>query len=99
MLLAGLYDVVTLEGNHIMSDSLKMLIFAMRIGQTTPLYSFTIVTTDANKEFGWLHDRQPVILSTTEALMKWLDTSSQQWTLELTKMLRPYNDERSKLIW
>jgi len=74
MLMAGLYDCATLEG------------------QPTPLWTFTIVTTSANKEFDWLHDRQPVILSTREALAKWLDTSSHTWTSELTKLVQPYHD-------
>ncbi|KAF8235058.1 DUF159-domain-containing protein [Tricholoma matsutake] len=81
MLMAGLYDCVTLEG------------------QSTPLWTFTVVTTSANKEFEWLHDRQPVILSTREALDKWLDTSSQTWTSELTKLVEPYHDSSAPLEW
>ena len=60
-------------------------------GSTEPLWTFTIVTTSACKEFEWLHDRQPVILSTREALNTWLDTSSQMWTATLTKLVQPYN--------
>ncbi|KAF8200355.1 hypothetical protein BJ912DRAFT_948849 [Pholiota molesta] len=56
------------------------------------LWTFTIVTTEANKEFSWLHDRQPVFLTNHDAVMRWLDTSSQTWTPELTKMVQPYND-------
>ncbi|RXW18409.1 hypothetical protein EST38_g7445 [Candolleomyces aberdarensis] len=57
------------------------------------LWTFTIVTTDANKEFSWLHDRQPVFLTDKAALDKWLDTSSQTWTKELSDMvLQPYHD-------
>ncbi|KAI0790917.1 hypothetical protein C8Q75DRAFT_792614 [Abortiporus biennis] len=79
MLLAGLYDCVTLEG------------------QTEPLWTFTIVTTDANSDFTWLHDRQPVILPTRDALMKWLDTSSQTWNSELTQLVKPYHDKDTPL--
>ncbi|TCD68996.1 hypothetical protein EIP91_009218 [Steccherinum ochraceum] len=79
MLLAGLYDVVTLEG------------------QTEPLWTFTIVTTSANKDFTWLHDRQPVILSTEHALQQWIDTSSQTWSRELTSLVNPYSDVESPL--
>ncbi|TFK69809.1 DUF159-domain-containing protein [Pluteus cervinus] len=61
-------------------------------GQTEPLWTFTIVTTDANKDFSWLHDRQPVILSTKEALNMWLDTTSQTWSTALTKLVQPYSD-------
>ncbi|KAK7441711.1 hypothetical protein VKT23_016376 [Stygiomarasmius scandens] len=67
-------------------------------GQTEPLWSFTIVTTAASKDFAWLHDRQPVILSTKEALDKWLDTSSQKWTSELGKFVsQSYHDANSPL--
>ncbi|KJA22095.1 hypothetical protein HYPSUDRAFT_67198 [Hypholoma sublateritium FD-334 SS-4] len=61
------------------------------------LWTFTIVTTDANKEFSWLHDRQPVILSNLNAVIRWLDTSSQMWNPELTKMVQPYSDAAAPL--
>ncbi|KAF7759749.1 hypothetical protein Agabi119p4_11444 [Agaricus bisporus var. burnettii] len=56
-------------------------------GQT--LWTFTIVTTDANKEFSWLHDRQPVILSSQQAVSQWLD---QPWSKQLAALLEPYHD-------
>ncbi|PPQ74320.1 hypothetical protein CVT26_004239 [Gymnopilus dilepis] len=56
------------------------------------LWTFTIVTTDANKDFSWLHDRQPVFLTNRDALYRWLDTSSGTWTPELSKMVKPYSD-------
>ena len=68
------------------------------LGQTTPLWTFTIVTTGAAEDFRWLHDRQPVILSTTESLQAWLDTSSQSWTPELSKLVQPYSGD-AKLTW
>ncbi|KAG2005966.1 hypothetical protein CC2G_002331 [Coprinopsis cinerea AmutBmut pab1-1] len=55
------------------------------------MWTFTIVTTDANKEFSWLHERQPVFLMDREAIGKWLDTRSQTWTKDLTEMVRPYS--------
>ncbi|KAJ6554013.1 hypothetical protein DFH09DRAFT_1166452 [Mycena vulgaris] len=58
-------------------------------GETETLWTFTIVTTAANKEFSWLHERQPVILSTPEALNMWLDTSSQKWNQGLVKLVAP----------
>ncbi|KAJ4481069.1 hypothetical protein J3R30DRAFT_2397805 [Lentinula aciculospora] len=55
------------------------------------LWSFSIVTTAASDEFSWLHDRQPVILSTKEDLDRWLDTSSQRWSEDLAQIVsRPY---------
>ncbi|CAK5271034.1 unnamed protein product, partial [Mycena citricolor] len=58
-------------------------------GETEALWTFTIVTTSANSAFAWLHERQPVILHTTEALDAWLDTSSHKWSAELGKLLVP----------
>ena len=70
----------------------------MLLGRT--LWTFTIVTTDANKEFSWLHDRQPVFLTSKAALDTWLDTSSQTWTKELSEMvLQPYQDTTVSLEW
>jgi hypothetical protein len=60
-------------------------------GQT--LWTFTIVTTDANKDFSWLHDRQPVMLSSEQAVAQWLDTSSKSWSKQLTVLLQPYHDQ------
>ncbi|KAJ8509259.1 hypothetical protein ONZ45_g8539 [Pleurotus djamor] len=65
--------------------------------QTKPLWSFTIVTTEANEDFMWLHDRQPVILSTKEAVDTWLDTSSQEWSSELAGLVGPYKDTSAPL--
>ncbi|KAJ7223118.1 hypothetical protein GGX14DRAFT_657349 [Mycena pura] len=58
-------------------------------GETEPLWTFAIVTTSANSSFSWLHERQPVILSSSEALTTWLDTSSQKWVPGLAKLLAP----------
>ncbi len=56
------------------------------------MWTFTIVTTDANKDFSWLHDRQPVILSSDHAVAEWLDTSSKTWNKQLSNLVRPYHD-------
>jgi len=56
------------------------------------LWTFTIVTTDANKDFSWLHDRQPVILSSDRAVAEWLDTSSKTWSKQLSNLVQPYHD-------
>ena len=68
-------------------------------GSTEPLWTFSIVTTDASKEFSWLHDRQPVILADEHALSVWLDTSSGKWTPELSKLCAPYSSAEHPLIW
>ncbi|KAH9028937.1 DUF159-domain-containing protein [Lactarius hengduanensis] len=56
-------------------------------GQSEPLWTFTIVTTAASSDFAWLHDRQPVILTTQDALDSWLDTSTQTWDPKLSRLL------------
>ncbi|KAA1475767.1 DUF159 domain-containing protein [Dentipellis sp. KUC8613] len=66
-------------------------------GQSEPLWTFTIVTTAANKELEWLHDRQPVILVDQDAIDAWLNTESQTWTKELGHLLDPYNESSSPL--
>ncbi|KAF7307725.1 LigB domain-containing protein [Mycena kentingensis (nom. inval.)] len=52
-------------------------------------WTFTIVTTQASSSFAWLHERQPVVLHTPEALAAWLDTSSQKWSTDLAKLCVP----------
>lgn len=99
MLLAGLYDCVTLEGTPRFLLIICFQHLNVLPGQSEPLWTFTIVTTSANSEFAWLHDRQPVILSSHDALETWLDTSSQTWTGELTNLVQPYHDEKSPLAW
>lgn len=69
----------------------------MNLGETEPLWTFTIVTTDSNKELSWLHDRMPVVLSTKAELEQWLDCSSQTWSAELTKIILPYNNRKRPL--
>ncbi|KAG2121299.1 hypothetical protein DEU56DRAFT_834321 [Suillus clintonianus] len=52
-------------------------------------YLFAIITTSASKSLSWLHDRQPVILTSHDDVTKWLDTSSHAWSAELGKLLQP----------
>ncbi|KAG2363997.1 hypothetical protein BDR07DRAFT_1355727 [Suillus spraguei] len=54
-----------------------------------PNYVFAIITTSASTSLRWLHDRQPVILTTEADVTRWLDTSSKTWSAELGKLLRP----------
>ncbi|KAH9003841.1 DUF159-domain-containing protein [Lactarius hatsudake] len=61
-------------------------------GQSEPLWTFTIVTTAASSDLAWLHDRQPVILTTQDALDRWLDTSTQTWDPKLSRLLDPSSD-------
>jgi len=66
-------------------------------GSTEPLWTFTIVTVPACNDLAWLHDRQPVILSSREALETWLDTSAQAWTPALTKLVKSYDNSTAPL--
>jgi hypothetical protein len=39
------------------------------------------------------------MLTNTDALRAWLDTSSGSWNSTLTKMVQPYNDTEVPLSW
>ncbi|KAG1751327.1 uncharacterized protein EDB91DRAFT_600710 [Suillus paluster] len=56
--------------------------------ETIPTSVFAIITTSASKSLSWLHDRQPVILTSHADITKWLDTSSHAWSAELGKLLQ-----------
>ncbi|EXJ93240.1 hypothetical protein A1O3_01797 [Capronia epimyces CBS 606.96] len=58
------------------------------------LYTYTIITTDSNKQLNFLHDRMPVILDPgTEEVKTWLDPTRNKWSKELQCLLKPYNGE------
>lgn len=58
------------------------------------LYTYSIITTDSNKQLKFLHDRMPVILdSGSQAMMSWLNPTSTAWTRELQSLLKPYEGE------
>ena len=63
-------------------------------GSEEKLYTFTIITTDSNKQLKFLHDRMPVILEAGSDDMKtWLDPNLIGWNKDLQSMLRPYQGE------
>jgi putative SOS response-associated peptidase YedK len=58
------------------------------------LYTYTIITTDSNKQLKFLHDRMPVILDAGSDEMKtWLDPERNKWSKELQSILQPYKGE------
>jgi SOS response associated peptidase (SRAP) len=58
------------------------------------LYTYTIITTDSNKQLSFLHDRMPVILDVGSDEMKtWLDPDRNRWSKELQSILQPYKGE------
>lgn len=57
-------------------------------------YTYTIITTDSNKQLQFLHDRMPVILNPASEEMKvWLDPGKWEWSKELQDVLRPFDGE------
>jgi hypothetical protein len=102
MLFAGLYDSVTLEGERRASRKVYLILLmagGVDAGQSEPLWTFTIVTTASSSSLAWLHDRQPVILTSQDALDRWLDTSTQTWDPKLNRLFGPYNDSVTPLEW
>jgi putative SOS response-associated peptidase YedK len=58
------------------------------------LYTYTIITTDSNKQLKFLHDRMPVIFNPgDDAIHTWLDPHRNTWTKELQSLLKPWNGE------
>ena len=57
-------------------------------------YTYTIITTDANKQLSFLHDRMPVILENgSEQIRTWLDPNRSKWSKELQSLLKPFDGE------
>ncbi|KAI1171401.1 hypothetical protein F4777DRAFT_55788 [Nemania sp. FL0916] len=57
-------------------------------------YTYTIITTDSNKQLNFLHDRMPVILENgSEKMRRWLDPKRYEWSKELQELLTPYDGE------
>ncbi|KAI4294292.1 DUF159-domain-containing protein [Schizophyllum commune Loenen D] len=57
-----------------------------------PLYTFSIITTSAPSAYAWLHDRQPVILSSAKEIETWLNPTLG-WGSDLARLLKPYKGE------
>jgi putative SOS response-associated peptidase YedK len=63
-------------------------------GTDEKLYSYTVITTDSNKQLKFLHDRMPVIFEAgSQAMKMWLDPSNAGWSKELQSLLKPYDGE------
>ncbi|KAK8042193.1 hypothetical protein PG993_006716 [Apiospora rasikravindrae] len=57
-------------------------------------YTYTIITTDSNKQLKFLHDRMPVILNNgSEELRTWLDPHRYEWSKDLQSLLKPFDGE------
>lgn len=58
------------------------------------LYTYTVITTDSNKQLNFLHDRMPVILENgSDAIRTWLDPHRTEWSKDLQSLLKPYDGE------
>lgn len=63
-------------------------------GQSEKLYTYTIITTDSNKQLKFLHDRMPVIFNNgSDAVKTWLDPARFEWSKELQFLLKPFDGE------
>ena len=57
-------------------------------------YTYTVITTDSNKQLKFLHDRMPVILENgSEELRTWLDPKRSTWSKELQSLLQPFQGD------
>ncbi|KAK2062150.1 DUF159 domain protein [Colletotrichum caudatum] len=57
-------------------------------------YTYTIITTDSNKQLKFLHDRMPVILNLgSQEIKSWLDPERHEWSKELQGLLKPFDGE------
>lgn len=63
-------------------------------GSDEKLYTYTIITTDSNKQLSFLHDRMPAVLENgSEEMRVWLDPNRHVWTKELQGLLKPFEGE------
>ena len=63
-------------------------------GSDDKVYTYTIITTDSNKQLNFLHDRMPVILENGSSEMwNWLDPKRTKWNKELQSLLIPFKGE------
>lgn len=95
MCFAGLWDCVQYEGICGQTPPKKKTIAnSSLIGSDERLYTYTIITTDSNKQLKFLHDRMPVILENrSEDIRTWLDPGRYTWSKELQSLLRPSDTE------
>ncbi|KAM3547179.1 hypothetical protein MY1884_009683 [Beauveria asiatica] len=92
MCFAGLWDCVQFEGmwlDRVNASRLSVVLIAPDSDEKQ--YTFSIITTDSNKQLKFLHDRMPVILEPgSDAMRRWLDPNRYQWTKELQSLLQPF---------
>ncbi|KAG5955146.1 hypothetical protein E4U58_007246 [Claviceps cyperi] len=63
-------------------------------GSEEKLFTYTIITTDSNKQLRFLHHRMPVVLDPgSDQMRRWVDPGSYEWSRELQALLRPFEGE------
>ncbi|RKF82771.1 putative peptidase [Golovinomyces cichoracearum] len=63
-------------------------------GSNEKLFTYTIITTNANKQSNFLHDRMPAILdNNSDDLHTWLDINRSVWCKDLQYLLKPYDGD------
>lgn len=95
LLLAGLWDCVEYEG-MLLSASLQFSC-SHGAGDKEPTWTFVVVTTLTQAQARKPEDRQPVIISSKDAITTWLDTSSGKWSIALTAVLNSAKDNFDSL--
>jgi putative SOS response-associated peptidase YedK len=94
MCMAGLWDCVKYEGLSPSSLGRGYRSVSLLLDSEEKTYTYTIITTDANKQMSWLHDRMPVILDNgSDAIRTWLDPNRYEWNNELQSLLKPFEGE------
>jgi putative SOS response-associated peptidase YedK len=58
-------------------------------GESEERFTFTIITTDVSSQLDFLHDRQPLILPSEEAIATWLDPSAP--LAEVRKLVKTFD--------
>ncbi|TQN72009.1 putative peptidase [Colletotrichum shisoi] len=99
---AGLWDCVQYEGeveSYPSIESHRILLSwtpeaEIRSDADVKRYTYTIITTDSNKQLKFLHDRMPVILNPgSKEIRTWLDPKRHEWSKELQDLLKPFDGE------
>jgi putative SOS response-associated peptidase YedK len=99
MCFAGLWDCVKYEGENYSETvflffAIPQPVLIILKGSDEKQYTYTIITTDSNKQLKFLHDRMPVIFEPgSEKLRTWLDPQKYVWNRELQSLLIPFEGE------